>query len=162
MELHNLSPAEGSTKKEKRVGRGNGSGYGTTAGRGTKGQKSRSGTRIPFFFEGGQTPLVRRLPKFGFHNPNRKTYEILNVDGLDALVEEGRIDPDAPVTAEVLAEAGVVEDGEPVKILGDGEIEHGLDLQVAAFSDSAREKIERAGGTATVVTGEQEAETENA
>ena len=162
MELHNLSPAEGSNKKEKRVGRGNGSGYGTTAGRGTKGQKSRSGTRIPFFFEGGQMPLVRRLPKFGFHNPNRKTYEILNVGRLDGLVEEGRIDPDAPVTAEVLAEAGVVEDGEPVKILGDGEIEHGLELQVAAFSDSAREKIEQAGGTATVATGEEEAETESA
>lgn len=150
MELHNLSPAEGSTKDEKRVGRGNGSGHGTTAGRGTKGQKSRSGTRIPFFFEGGQMPLVRRLPKFGFHNPERVTYQPINVGRLATLVEEGRLDAGDPVTVERLVELGVADENDPVKILGDGSIEQALDVHAHAFSTSAREKIEEAGGSVSV------------
>lgn len=157
MELHNLSPAEGSTKDEKRVGRGNGSGHGTTAGRGTKGQKSRSGTRIPFFFEGGQMPLVRRLPKFGFHNPERVTYQPVNVGRLAALVEEGRLDAGEPVTVERLVELGVVDEADPVKILGDGSIEHALEVRANAFSASAREKIEEAGGSVSVTEDDESA-----
>lgn len=152
MDLSNLKPAEGSTKNRKRLGRGAGSGYGGhSSTRGTKGQKSRSGGNIRIGFEGGQMPLHRRVPKFGFRNPFRTEYRPVNVARLDRLVREGRLGPDEPVTPEVLVELGQAQKSEPIKILGDGEIEASLDVAAHAFSASAREKIEGAGGSATVV-----------
>lgn len=151
MDLSNLKPAEGSTKKKKRIGRGNGSGRGTTAGRGTKGQKSRSGGNIPYHFEGGQMPLVRRLPKFGFNNPNSVTYRPVNLGRLSRFIDEGRVDPDAEITLRVLVEAGLADEDDRVKILGDGDIEVAVDINVHAVSGSARKKIEEAGGSITVL-----------
>lgn len=153
MDLSNLKPAEGSTKKKKRLGRGVGSGEGGhSSTRGTKGQSSRSGSgNRPVWFEGGQMPLYRRLPKFGFNNPFKKEYSIANIARLTRLIEAGRIDPDEPVTPEVLEAAGAIRSAERVKILGDGALEAALDVSAHAFSASAKEKIEAAGGTATVI-----------
>ena len=149
MDLSNLKPAEGSTKKSKRIGRGNGSGSGTTAGRGTKGQKSRSGGNIAYHIEGGQMPLVRRLPKFGFHKPNSVTYRPVNLGRLSQFIEEGRVNPDEQITPEVLAGAGLADENDLVKILGEGDIEVAVDVTVHAISESARQKIEDAGGSVT-------------
>jgi large subunit ribosomal protein L15 len=153
MDLSNLSPAEGATQKKKRLGRGEGSGRGGhSSTRGTKGQSSRSGAgNRPAWFEGGQMPLYRRIPKFGFKAPFREEYSIANVKRLQRLVDEGRIDADEPVTPESLEEAGAVRSAENVKILGDGDIEAALDISAHAFSASAREKIEAAGGSATAL-----------
>lgn len=151
MDLSNLKPAEGSTNKRKRIGRGNGSGRGTTAGRGTKGQKSRSGGNIPYHFEGGQMPLVRRLPKFGFNNPNSVTYRPVNLGRLSRFIEEGRLDPDQEITPGVLAEAGLADEDDRVKVLGDGDIEVAVEINVHAVSGSARNKIEEAGGSITLL-----------
>jgi large subunit ribosomal protein L15 len=152
MDLSNLQPAEGATEERKRIGRGAGSGYGGhSSTRGTKGQKSRSGGKISVYFEGGQTPLVQRVPKFGFNSPFRTEYRPVNVKRLQRLADEDRLDASEPVTPEVLVEIGEAQKSEPIKILGDGEIDAALDVQVHAFSDSAREKIEEAGGTASVV-----------
>lgn len=153
MDLSNLKPAEGATQSKKRLGRGEGSGRGAhSSTRGTKGQSSRSGAKNrPIWFEGGQTPLFRRVPKHGFTNTFRKEYSIANVRRLQALVDEGRLDPSDPVTPEVLEELGVIRSTERVKILGDGALDAGIEVSAHAFSDSAREKIEDAGGTATVV-----------
>lgn len=143
-ELHELSPPPGSRHAKKRVGRGPGSGKGKTCGRGQKGQKARSGAKIPPGFEGGQMPLHRRLPKRGFNQVFRTEYQIVNVRDLDRVEGE--------VTPESLAKAGLV--GHPrrlVKILGDGELESARQVTAHAFSKTAREKIEAAGGTATVV-----------
>ena len=143
--LENLSPPEGSKPDSKRKGRGPGSGTGKTAGRGDKGQKARSGGQVPVWFEGGQMPLYRRLPKRGFTPPNRVEHEIVNVGEL-ADVEADELDP------ERLAELGFVRSAEDrVKILGDGELERALTIRAHAFSASAREKIEAAGGTAEVI-----------
>lgn len=147
MDLSNLEPAEGSTKKSKRIGRGDGSGRGTTAGRGTKGQKSRSGGNIPYHFEGGQMPLVRRLPKFGFHNPNSVSYRPVNLGRLSRFIDEGRLDPDDAITPDVLAQAGLADENDKVKILGDGDVDVALNVRVHAVSESARRKIEDAGGS---------------
>ncbi len=153
MDLSNLKPAKGSTKKNKRLGRGVGSGYGGhSSTRGNKGQTSRSGhKKMPAWFEGGQMPLQRHIPKFGFTNRNRKAYRAVNVSRLATLVEAGAIDASEPVTPAVLVEAGVAGQSDRVKILGGGEL--GVALQVSAhgFSKSAREKIEAAGGSATVL-----------
>lgn len=152
MDLSNLKPAKGSTHRRKRIGRGQGSGYGGhSSTKGNKGQKSRSGAKIPTWFEGGQMPLQRRLPKFGFKNPNRKEYRVINLSRLDRLVKEGVIDPAKPVTIDVLIEAGLVKRKDLVKILGTGELETSVNVAAHAFSTSARQKIEAAGGTATVV-----------
>jgi large subunit ribosomal protein L15 len=153
MDLSNLSPAEGATQKKKRLGRGEGSGRGGhSSTRGTKGQSSRSGAgNRPAWFEGGQMPLYRRIPKFGFKAPFREEYSIANVKRLQRLVDEGRLDADEPVTPEALEDAGAVRSAENVKILGDGEIEAALDISAHAFSASAREKIEAAGGSATAL-----------
>ena len=143
MRLHDLAPAKGSKKARKRVGRGPGSGYGKTAGRGHKGQKSRSGyTRRPGF-EGGQMPLVRRVPKRGFTNIFRTEYVVINVDRLAELAADGA----SEVTPETLSEAGLVRRRKLVKILGDGELDHALTVKAHAFSKPARQKIEAAGGT---------------
>lgn len=153
MDLSNLKPAEGATHKKKRLGRGVGSGDGGhSSTRGTKGQSSRSGSgNRPVWFEGGQMPLFRRLPKYGFNNPFKEEYSIANVSRLARLVAEGTLDADAPVTPEVLEEAGAIRSAERVKILGDGSIDVALEVSAHAFSASAREKIEAAGGTATVI-----------
>ncbi|NBB73805.1 MAG: 50S ribosomal protein L15 [Bacteroidetes bacterium] len=153
MDLSNLKPAEGATQKKKRLGRGVGSGDGGhSSTRGTKGQSSRSGSRNrPVWFEGGQMPLFRRIPKYGFNNPFKEEYSIANVSRIARLVDEGRLDADAPVTPEALDDAGAIRSAERVKILGDGDIDVALEVTAHAFSASAKEKIEAAGGTATVI-----------
>lgn len=145
MKLHDLRPAEGAKKRRKRVGRGIAAGQGKTAGRGTKGQKARSGAGIPPYFEGGQLPLVRRLPHargVGFRNPWRIRFEPVNVDRLK------RFAPGSVVTPRELADAGLIPDPEDlVVILGEGEIDRPLTVRAHRFSASARAKIEAAGGT---------------
>jgi len=144
MKLHDLRPAEGAKKKRKRVGRGHAAGQGKTAGRGTKGQKARSGGAKPPYFEGGQLPLVRRLPhKRGFTNIFKVEYVEVNVDRLNDKFEAG-----AEVNPLTLAQAGIIKSPrELVKILGRGEIEVPLVVKAHRFSESAREKILAAGGT---------------
>lgn len=139
MKLHDLSPAKGSTKTKKRIGRGPGSGTGKTAGKGHNGQRSRSGYSRRAGFEGGQMPLVRRLPKRGFTNIFRVEYAVINVRDL--------VDLEGEVTPETLADRGMIKRGRLVKVLGDGEMENKIDVKAHKFSKSAREKIEKAGGT---------------
>jgi large subunit ribosomal protein L15 len=147
--LHTLSKPARSTHRKKRVGRGQSSGLGKTAGRGGKGQKARSGNMNFEGFEGGQMPLQRRLPKFGFKNHFRVEYVPVNLARLEAAFESG-----AEVTLEALYEKGVVgKRGERVKILGNGELTKKLTVKVHAFSASAREAIEKAGGTAEILPG---------
>lgn len=153
MDLSNLQPAEGATHSEQRLGRGEGSGRGGhSSTRGTKGQSSRSGAKNrPMWFEGGQTPLFRRVPKHGFNNPLRTEYSIANVGRIQRLIDEDRLDPDEPLTPEALEAIGAVRDAGRVKILGDGFLEAALEVSAHAFSDSARDKIEDAGGAATIL-----------
>jgi large subunit ribosomal protein L15 len=139
MKLHELSPSKGSRSKRKRIGRGPGSGTGKTAGRGEKGQRSRSGFSRRAGFEGGQMPLIRRVPKRGFTNIFRVEYTTVNVSDLAAVGKQ--IDP------EILAAKGLIRPRLPLKILGDGEIETALTVRAHKFSRSARAKIEGAGGT---------------
>jgi large subunit ribosomal protein L15 len=145
MRLHDLTPAKGSKKDRKRVGRGPGSGLGKTAGRGEKGQKSRSGYSRRAGFEGGQMPLVRRVPKRGFTNIFRSEYAVVNLAQLAGLEGE--------VTPELLASKGLVRSGRPLKVLGDGEIEAALAVKAHKFSKSARAKIEAAGGSCEELKG---------
>ena len=146
MNLHELSPAAGSNTKAYRKGRGNGSGNGKTAGRGQKGQWARSGGGVRVGFEGGQMPLARRLPKRGFHNIFAKPLEAVNVSVLEKF-EDGAV-----VNAQALLEKGILSKCEyGVKILGNGEITKKLTVQASAFSASAKEKIEAAGGNVEVV-----------
>ena len=146
MKLNELSPAAGSTKEAYRKGRGSGSGNGKTAGRGHKGQKARSGGGTRIGFEGGQMPLARRLPKRGFHNIFAKPLESVNVSALEKF-EDG-----AEVTAEILCNAGIVKNAlDGIKILGTGTLTKKLTVKAAAFSASAKERIEAAGGKAEVV-----------
>ncbi|GMQ82443.1 MAG: 50S ribosomal protein L15 [Rhodothermia bacterium] len=150
MDLSNLKPATGSTRKKKRLGRGVGSGLGGhSSTRGNKGQKSRSGAKIPVWFEGGQMPLQRRLPKYGFKNPFRRVFRPVNVSKLNELVVHGKLDPKEPVTPDVLCGVGLVRKSDLVKILGGGEIESALRVSAHAFSASAKRKIESAGGSVT-------------
>ena len=145
MKLHELMPAEGSTKEPKRVGRGHGSGNGKTAGKGHKGQKARAGRGFRAGFEGGQMPLQRRVPKRGFNNIFATEYAIVNVSALEVF-EDGAI-----VNATVLAEKGLIKKAnENVKILGNGELTKKLTVTASAFSASAAEKIQKAGGSAEV------------
>ncbi|MHB8894789.1 MAG: 50S ribosomal protein L15 [Candidatus Geothermincolia bacterium] len=148
MRLHNLKPAPGARKDRKRIGRGHGSGSGKTAGRGHKGQNARSGSSKNPGFEGGQMPLYRRLPKLGGFTPrNRKIYAIVNVCDL-----EERFEKDAVVDPAALAASGLIKkERESVKILGDGELTMSLTVKAHAFTKSAREKIEAAGGKAEVI-----------
>jgi large subunit ribosomal protein L15 len=138
MKLHELKPREGSRHSRKRVGRGPGSGNGKTAGKGAKGQKSRSGYQSRPGFEGGQMPLIRRMPKRGFTNIFRVEYATVNLSQLSELGPE--IDP------EILLSHGLVRRGRPVKVLGDGEVETALEVKASKFSRSAKAKIEAAGG----------------
>lgn len=146
MELHNLQPAVGSNKERKRIGRGPGSGSGGTAGRGHKGAKSRSGYSRKIGFEGGQMPLQRRVPKFGFNNLNRVEYKAINLDALETLAEARNLER---ITVADLREAGLVSKKALVKILGNGKITRKLEVEANAFSAKAKEAIEAAGGTAT-------------
>jgi large subunit ribosomal protein L15 len=146
--LNTLAPAKGANRKNKRVGRGIGSGHGKTATRGYKGQKSRSGTSIRPGFEGGQMPLHRRLPKRGFNNVFRKEYTIVNLDTLS------QFEAGASVAPETLLEKGIVKklrDG--IKILGSGELKHAVNVRAHKFSKGAAEKIQSAGGTIEVIVG---------
>ena len=146
MKLHELTAVEGSTKERKRIGRGHGSGQGKTAGKGHKGQKARSGGSIRPGFEGGQMPLQRRVPKRGFNNIFVKKIVAINVSDLNKF-EDG-----AEVDAQALVNAGIVKkEYDGIKILGNGEISKKLTVKVAAYSESAKQKIEAAGGKAEVV-----------
>lgn len=146
MKLHELSPAAGSKKEAKRVGRGHGSGQGKTAGKGHKGQKARAGKGVRPGFEGGQMPLQRRVPKRGFNNIFAKNIVAINVGSLNKF-EDGAV-----VDTQALVDAGIVKNSfDGIKILGNGSLNKKLEVKVAAFSASAKEKIEKAGGKAEVV-----------
>ncbi|PPK85382.1 LSU ribosomal protein L15P [Neolewinella xylanilytica] len=147
MELNNLKPAEGSTKSEKRIARGQGSGRGGTSTRGHKGAKSRSGYKSKRNFEGGQMPLQMRLPKRGFNSPNRVEYVALNLEKLQALSEKHSLSEITPVT---LYDLGVVKKNDRIKVLGNGEVSTALTVTAHAASASAKEAIEKAGGSLTI------------
>ncbi|MBP8790106.1 MAG: 50S ribosomal protein L15 [Breznakibacter sp.] len=144
MNLSNLTPAKGSTHSQKRIGRGQGSGHGGTSTRGHKGAKSRSGYSRKFGFEGGQMPLQRRVPKFGFNNINRTEYKAINIEVLQALAEKGNL---SEINPEVLFAAGLVAKNDLVKILGNGALTTKIDVKAHAFSKSAVAAIEAAQGT---------------
>ncbi|MCP4552240.1 MAG: 50S ribosomal protein L15 [Bacteroidetes bacterium] len=145
MDLSNLKPAEGSTKNRKRIGRGQGSGRGGTSTRGHKGAQSRSGYSRKFGFEGGQMPLYRRVPKFGFKNINRKEYHGINIDSLQKLAETKKI---KTIDIDILVENGLASKNDLIKILGRGELKAKLEVTVHAFSESAIKAIEAQGGIA--------------
>jgi len=148
MDLSNLKPAEGSVKNRKRVGRGQGSGRGGTSTRGHKGAKSRSGYKSKPGFEGGQMPIYRRVPKFGFKNPNRIAYRGINLDSLQALVDSKKIEA---ITPEVLVENGLARKNDLVKIMGRGELKSKLEINAHAFTKTAQKAIEAAGGVANII-----------
>ncbi|MDG1718550.1 MAG: 50S ribosomal protein L15 [Flavobacteriales bacterium] len=150
MELHNLKPAEGSIKKGKRIGRGEGSKRGGTSTRGHNGAKSRSGYSKKSGFEGGQQPLQRRVPKFGFTNPNRKEYLGINLDRLQEFIINKKIK--GAITKEVLVSNGMAYKKDLIKILGRGNLTSKIDITVDAFSTSAKLAIEKAGGTAKIIS----------
>ena len=146
MKLHTLAPAKGATKSEKRIGRGPGSGHGKTATRGSNGAKSRSGYSRKIGFEGGQMPIQRRLPKFGFKNPNRVEYKAVNLSSLQAVSDKYNV---TEINPDVLISAGLASKNDLVKILAKGELTAKLDVKADAFSAAAIAKIEEKGGTAT-------------
>ena len=145
MELHNLKPAPGSNKGHKRIGRGPGSGYGGTSTRGHKGAKSRSGYKRKIGFEGGQMPLQRRVPKFGFNNLSRVEYKALNLDAIEALAQARSL---STITVEDLRNAGLVSKKALVKVLAGGSISTAVEVHADAFSKKAEEAIVAAGGKA--------------
>ena len=147
MKLENLAPAKGATKKSKRIGRGEGSGMGGTATRGMNGAASRSGYSHKIGFEGGQMPIQRRLPKFGFKNPTRVEYKAINLSDIQALADKGL----AEIGIEDIRSAGYATKNELVKVLGNGEISAAVTVNADAFSASAAAKIEAAGGKAVVI-----------
>lgn len=147
MKLHTLKPAEGSTKTNKRLGRGQGSG-GSTAGRGHKGAQSRSGHSKKSGFEGGQMPLQRRVPKFGFKNNNKEYFKAVNLDVLEGLAEKTKSDS---LSLQVLIDNGIVGKKDKIKVLGRGELKTKVSVEAHAFSTAATEAIEKVGGKATTV-----------
>ncbi|MEJ1238869.1 50S ribosomal protein L15 [Chryseolinea sp. T2] len=147
MKLHTLKPAEGSVKTNKRLGRGQGSG-GSTAGRGHKGAQSRSGNSAKAGFEGGQMPLQRRVPKFGFKNNNKVYFKAVNLDVLESLAEKTK---GGALSIQVLVDNGIVGKNDKVKVLGRGELKSKVSVEAHAFSASATQAIEKSGGTATTV-----------
>jgi len=148
MDLSKLKPAEGATKKEKRIGRGQGSGRGGTSTKGHKGQKADTGYNRRRGFEGGQTPLVRRVPKFGFTNPTRVEYKGINLDALQALMEKNGI---KSIDPQVMRENGLIARNDLVKILGRGEVKAAYEVKAHAFSATAKAAIESKGGTVETV-----------
>lgn len=147
MKLHELQPAAGSVKDVKRIGRGHGSGQGKTAGKGHKGQKARSGGSIRPGFEGGQMPLQRRMPKRGFNNIFAKEFATVNVSELEKRFESGAV-----VDADALIASGAIKNAKAgIKILGNGELSKNITVKAVKFTASAKEKIEKAGGTAEVI-----------
>ena len=148
MELNQLKPAAGSRHHQKRIGRGAGSGYGGTSTRGHKGAKSRSGYSRKIGFEGGQMPLQRRVPKFGFKNINRKEYKSINIGVLQSLIEKNKWDT---ITPDNLIEAGFINKNDLVKILGNGTITAKVEVKAHAFSKSAQAAIEAAQGSVVVL-----------
>jgi len=148
MKLHTLKPAEGSTKSSKRIGRGQGSGRGGTSTRGHNGAQSRSGYSRKIGFEGGQMPLQRRVPKFGFRSPNRIEYRVLNLDAIEQLVTKTNA---KDIDLSLLIENGLASKNDIVKILGRGELKAKVNIKVHAFSSSATKAIEAAGGIATTL-----------
>ncbi len=149
--LSNLKYAKGSKKNRKRIARGEGSGHGGTATKGMNGQMSRSGAKHKAWFEGGQMPLQRRIPKFGFTNIFKKYYQVVNVDALQQLVDNKGL-KDETLNAETMKKYGVISSiKQPVKLLGNGELKAKIKVEVNAFSQSAKEKVEAAGGTITKI-----------
>jgi len=148
MDLSNLKPAKGSTKKVKRIGRGQGSGHGGTSTRGHKGAKSRSGYSKKLGYEGGQMSLVRRVPKFGFKNFNRVEYKGINLDVLQQISEKKDL---SVITPAVLIECGYASKNDRIKILGRGELKTKLEITVHAFSATAKKAIEELGGVANIL-----------
>lgn len=148
MELHNLKPAAGATKKGKRIARGQGSGHGGTATRGHKGAKSRSGNKRKRNFEGGQMPLQMRIPKVGFKNPTRVEYVAINLGRLQEIAEKHKL---STVDMDALVQHGIVKKTDNVKILGAGELKDKLNVTAHAFSASAKEAIEKLGGSVNIV-----------
>ncbi len=146
MNLNNLKPSTGSTFSTKRIGRGQGSGYGGTSTKGHKGQKARAGYSQKIGFEGGQMPLQRRLPKFGFKNVNRKEFRAINLDTIQTLIDTKNITGE--ITKEVLVENGLASKNELVKILGRGDLKSGISITADKFTKSAEEAINKAGGKA--------------
>jgi len=146
MDLGKLKPASGARKNRKRVGRGEGSGHGVTAARGNKGYQSRGGSKKRNWFEGGQMPLQRRLPKFGFTNINKVAFQVVNVEDLEKIKDKG------DVTPEILLKNGLIKKKSvPVKILGNGELKSKVNVKINAISKTAQEKIEKQGGTVTLL-----------
>ncbi|MBR3012081.1 MAG: 50S ribosomal protein L15 [Bacteroidales bacterium] len=148
MKLENLTPAKGATKKSKRIGRGEGSGKGGTATRGTKGAQARAGYEHKIGFEGGQMPIQRRLPKFGFKNPTRVEYKAVNVAAIQALAEAYSV---SEISNEDLIRAGLASKNDLIKVLGNGDITSAVTVTANAFSKSAVSKIEAAGGKTIVI-----------
>jgi large subunit ribosomal protein L15 len=148
MDLSNLKPAKGSVKKEKRIGRGQGSGRGGTSTRGHKGGQSRSGYSRKIGFEGGQMPLQRRVPKFGFSNMNRKEFKAINISTLQTLAESRNL---TVINIQTLSDAGLVSVNDMIKILGNGTLTAKLDVSAHAFSKSAKAAIEALNGTVTII-----------
>ena len=149
MDLSNLKAPKPNKKNRKRVGRGQGSGRGEQSGRGHNGQRSRSGFKERFWFEGGQMPLQRRLPKWGFTSPFRKEYVPINVDDIDAFVSDEKLE--STISPDSLRDAGLVSKTAKIKLLGRGEIDQEINIEVHACSDSAKEKVENAGGSVTII-----------
>lgn len=150
MKLHNLKAPATNKITRKRVGRGQGSGIGEQSGRGHNGQKSRSGSKVKAWFEGGQMPLQRRVPKYGFKNPFRQEYQALNVQKIADFIEAGRLTD--KITLTDLVQAGLVDDKDRVKLLGSGELSKKVTIEVHACSDSAKKKVESAGGEVTIIS----------
>lgn len=148
MKLSNLKPAEGSTKSSKRIGRGTGSGKGGTSTKGHKGDKARSGHKDKLGFEGGQMPLQRRVPKFGFTNINRVEYKSINLDTIQSLIDDKKV---TLITFDVLHENGLVSRNDLVKVLGRGELKSKVDIKLPAFSKSAVDAISKLGGSVEIV-----------
>jgi large subunit ribosomal protein L15 len=148
MDLSNLKPAKGSVKKEKRIGRGQGSGRGGTSTKGHKGGQSRAGYSRKIGFEGGQMPLQRRVPKFGFNNLNRKEYKAINISTLQTLADSRKL---TVIDFKALADAGLVSKNDLVKVLGNGKLTVKIDVTAHAFSKSAKAAIEALKGTATII-----------
>ena len=146
MKLNNIQPAAGSTHNSKRIGRGQGTGKGGTSTKGHKGQKARAGYSQKIGFEGGQMPLQRRLPKFGFKNINRKEFRAINLDTIQTLIDTKNITGD--ITRDVLVESGLASKNELVKILGRGDLKSGVSISADKFTKSAEEAINKAGGKA--------------